>query len=62
MSNMEEKLWDYIDGSCPPGEQKAIALLIEQDEVYRRKYEELLRLNAENHRMPKANARTTAAA
>jgi len=47
MSNMEEKLWNYIDGSCTPGEQQAIALLIEQDEVYRRKYEELLQLNAE---------------
>lgn len=47
MSSMEEKLWNYIDGSCTPEEQKAIAMLIEQDEVYRRKYEELLLLNAE---------------
>jgi anti-sigma factor RsiW len=47
MSNMEEKLWNYIDGSCTPDEQQAIAKLIEQDEVYRRKYEELLKLNAE---------------
>ncbi len=47
MSSMEEKLWDYIDGSCTPEEQQAITLLIEQDELYRRKYEELLQLNAE---------------
>jgi len=47
MSSMEEKLWNYIDGSCTPEEQKAIAQLIEQDEVYRRKYEELLQLSAE---------------
>lgn len=47
MSNMEEKLWDYIDGSCTPEEQQAIAALIKQDKVYRRKYDELLQLNAE---------------
>lgn len=47
MSSVEEKLWNYIDGSCTPDEQQAIARLIEQDEVYRRKYEELLQLNAE---------------
>ena len=47
MSNMEEKLWNYIDGSCTPEERQAIALLIEQDEAYRSKYEELLQLNAE---------------
>jgi anti-sigma factor RsiW len=47
MSSTEEKLWNYIDGTCPPGEHEAISRLIEQDEVYRRKYHELLKLNAE---------------
>ena len=47
MNTVEEKLWNYIDGSCPPEEQEAIRRLIEQDEVYRRKYDELLALNAE---------------
>jgi len=47
MNSIEEKLWNYIDGSCTPQEQAAIALLIEQDEVYRQKYTELLKLNAE---------------
>lgn len=47
MSSVEEKLWNYIDGSCTPDEREAIARLIERDEVYRRKYEELLQLNAE---------------
>jgi hypothetical protein len=47
MNSIEEKLWNYIDGNCPPDEQKAIALLIQQDEVYRKKYNELLQLNSE---------------
>jgi hypothetical protein len=47
MNSIEEKLWNYIDGSCTPDEQKAIAMLIEQDEVYRKKYNELLQLNSE---------------
>ena len=47
MNTVEEKLWNYIDGSCPAEEQEAIRLLIEQDEVYRSKYDELLKLNNE---------------
>ncbi|MDB5009928.1 MAG: hypothetical protein JWQ06_717 [Mucilaginibacter sp.] len=47
MSSIEEKLWDYIDGTCTPEEQKAISLQIEQDEIYRDKYLDLLRLNQE---------------
>ncbi|HEY0246000.1 MAG TPA: hypothetical protein VGC01_10590 [Mucilaginibacter sp.] len=47
MNNIEEKLWNYIDGSCLPDEQQAISLLIEQDELYRSKYLELLQLNQE---------------
>lgn len=47
MSSIEEKLWNYIDGTCNADEQQAITLLIERDEIYRRKYNELLALNAE---------------
>jgi hypothetical protein len=47
MNTIEEKLWNYIDGTCTPVEQDAIASLIEQDEVYRKKYDELLALNLE---------------
>jgi hypothetical protein len=47
MNSIEEKLWNYIDGACTPEDEKAISLLIEQDEVYRRKYNELLKLNNE---------------
>ncbi|MCD8740636.1 hypothetical protein LT679_08500 [Mucilaginibacter roseus] len=47
MNSMDEKLWNYIDGTCTPQEHEAINRLIEQDEVYRHKYNELLALNAE---------------
>jgi len=47
MNSIEEKLWNYIDGTCTPLEQAAITLLIEQDEVYRNKYNELVQLNKE---------------
>ena len=51
MNTIEEKLWDYIDGTCSDEDRKAIAILIAQDEVYRRKYEELLALNQEFSKM-----------
>ena len=47
MNSIEEKLWNYIDGNCTPAEQQAIALLIEKDDNCRRKYNELLGLNAQ---------------
>ncbi|NCD69212.1 anti-sigma factor family protein [Mucilaginibacter agri] len=47
MNSIEEKLWNYIDGTCTPEEQQAISMLIETDEVYRSQYEELLALNQE---------------
>jgi hypothetical protein len=51
MNTMEEKLWNYIDGTCSAEEQKAIDTLIVQDEVYRRKYEELVSLNQQFSKM-----------
>jgi hypothetical protein len=51
MNTIEEKLWNYIDGTCSEEEKKAIDILIVQDEVYRRKYEELLALNQEFSKM-----------
>lgn len=46
MNTIEEKLWGYIDGTCTAEEHEAIGLLIERDELYRQKYEELLSINA----------------
>ncbi len=47
MNNAEERIWNYIDGACTPAEQEAIGKLIETEEAYRLKYEELLLLNAQ---------------
>ncbi|MHB8206375.1 anti-sigma factor family protein [Mucilaginibacter sp.] len=51
MNNIEEQLWNYIDGTSSPEEQKAISMLIEQDDAYRQKYNELIALNAELAKM-----------
>ncbi|HVV53908.1 MAG TPA: zf-HC2 domain-containing protein [Mucilaginibacter sp.] len=47
MKNMEEKIWEYIDGTCSEEERRAIDALIAQDASFRRKYEELLSLHRE---------------
>jgi hypothetical protein len=46
MNTIEEKLWEYIDGTCSAEEREAISLLIERDELYSQKYEELMSLDA----------------
>ncbi|MES2112435.1 MAG: hypothetical protein V4577_27000 [Bacteroidota bacterium] len=47
MNNIEEKLWSYIDGTCPADEQTVISRLIASDESVRLKYQELLALDKE---------------
>lgn len=47
MSSIEEKLWEYIDGTCTAANREAIEKLIATDENYRHKYEELLAFNKE---------------
>jgi len=47
MNAIEEKLWNYIDGSCTPEEERAISILIDTDAVYKQKYNELLQLNVD---------------
>ena len=47
MNNIEEQLWNYIDGTCTTDEQAAISKLIASDEAIRIKYQELLALNKE---------------
>jgi hypothetical protein len=51
MNNLEERLWNYLDGTCSAEEQKAIDMLIAQDRAARSKYEELLALNSEFSKM-----------
>lgn len=43
--NMEERLWDYIDGSCPEAERSFIEELIQSRQEWREKYQELLGLH-----------------
>jgi hypothetical protein len=45
MKNIEETLWEYIDGNCTPAEQKEIIALISADETVRLKYQGLLNFN-----------------
>ena len=47
MNNIEETLWNYIDGTCSADEQNAISKLIAGDEAVRLKYQELLAFNKE---------------
>jgi len=47
MSSVEEQIWNYIDGNCTPEKQQAISMLIEQDDAYRAKYLEILKLDQE---------------
>jgi len=45
MNNIEEKLWDYIDGRCTPEEQNAISALIDEDAGVRLQFEQMLSAN-----------------
>lgn len=47
MNSVEEKLWAYIDGTCSDEERRAIEHLIETDDIYRRKFDELMAFDAE---------------
>ena len=47
MNSMEQRLWEYIDGTCSDKERLAVAALIEQDDSWRNTYKEMLRFNDE---------------
>ena len=47
MNNMEEKLWDYIDGTCSEEERLAIAALIEKDESWRKAFNNMSEINSD---------------
>ena len=42
--NMEERLWEYIDGACPAEDRLFIEQLIADNQEWRTKYQELLEL------------------
>jgi len=39
---MEERLWEYLDGSSTPDETRAIESFLRENEVWKKKYHELL--------------------
>lgn len=45
MKNMEDRLWDYIDGTCSPDERKAIEDLMNTSSQVKAKFEELSNLH-----------------
>ena len=42
---MEERLWDFIDGTAPANERSVIEKLLETDLAWKSKYHELLEVN-----------------
>ena len=47
MKNIEEELWNYLDGLGSEAERQNIDYLIATDKAYQQKYEELLSFNKE---------------
>ena len=47
MNNMEEKLWNYIDGTCNEEECAAISALIENDDKWRSAFDDMLQTNSD---------------
>lgn len=45
MKSMEERLWDYIDGTCTNDEKLAIEALMAQNHEWAKKHEELKAFN-----------------
>ena len=45
MNNMEEKLWQYIDGTCSDEVRLAIATLIENDAAWHTAFNDMLQLD-----------------
>jgi|SRR5688572_30442827 len=43
--NIEERLWNFIDGNIPAHERSVIGKLLESDTVWKAKYQELLEVN-----------------
>jgi hypothetical protein len=45
MNNMEEKLWNYIDGTCSDEERIAIAALIEKNESWHKAFNDMTQMD-----------------
>ena len=47
--NMEERLWEYIDGTAAPAERQVIEELLQTQSEWKEKYGELLEMNTMLH-------------
>jgi magnesium-transporting ATPase (P-type) len=47
--NMEERLWEYIDGTAAPAEMQVIEELLQTQSEWKEKYGELLEMNTMLH-------------
>lgn len=47
--NMEERLWEYIDGTAAPAERHVIEELLQTQSEWKEKYGELVELNTSLH-------------
>jgi len=47
MNNIEEKVWSYIDGSGTEEERAHIKFMIENDEAFKKIYDEIISFDAE---------------
>ena len=45
MNIIEQRIWDYLDGTCDEQESKEVARLVETDPIYRDMYAALKNLN-----------------
>ena len=45
LNNMEERLWNYIDGSGDAGERSVIEKLLQENAEWKAKYHELMEVN-----------------
>jgi len=46
LKNMEERLWDFIDGSSSPAEKETISRLLETNPAWQKTYAAMMELNA----------------
>jgi len=49
LSNIEQRLWNYIDNVCDAQEREMIEVLLQNDDQWKGKYQELQRVNQLMH-------------
>src|SRR4051794_15199742 len=49
-TDIEQHLWNYIDNTCGAEERKVIETFLQNDEEWKKKYNELLKINQLMHK------------